>query len=149
TMFQAGALDDARGLLAAAEMGILSDLGHARADLLRAQITFVAPHGSDAPLLLLEAARRLSSLEPSLSRDTYLDALSAALFAGRLARPGSSALDISQAARTAPAPAREPRGPDVLLDALTALLSGSYEAAMPMLRRAAGAFGTDRSASEQ
>jgi hypothetical protein len=52
-------------------------------------------------------------------------------------------------ARTAPAPAREPRGPDVLLDALTTLLSGSYEAAVPMLRRAAGAFGTERSASEQ
>jgi len=149
TMFQAGALDDALGLLAAAETGILSDLEHARTDLLRAQITFVATHGSDAPLLLLEAARRLSSLDPSLSRDTYLDALSAALFAGRLARPGGSALDIAQAARTAPAPAREPRGSDVLLDALTTLLSGSYEAAMPMLRRAAGAFATDRSASEQ
>ena len=149
TKFQAGALDDALSLLPAAETGVLTDLELARADLLRAQITFVATHGSDAPPLLLEAARRLSLLDPSLARETYLDALSAALFAGRLARPGGSALDIALAARTAPAPARQPCGPDVLLDALTTLLSGSYEAAVPMLRRAVAAFGTDRSAAEQ
>jgi DNA-binding CsgD family transcriptional regulator len=149
TKFQAGALDDARDLLAGTDTGTLTDLELARADLLHAQITFVATHGSDAPPLLLEAARRLSSLDPPLARDTYLDALSAALFAGRLARPGGSALDIAQAARTAPAPGREPRGPDVLLDALTALLCGSYEAAVPMLRRAVEAFSTDEFATEQ
>ena len=149
TNFQAGALDDARDLLSAAETGILTDLDLARADLLRAQITFVATHGSDAPPLLLEAARRLSSLDPPLARETYLDACSAALFAGRLARPGGSALDIAQAARAAPAPGPEPRGPDLLLDALTTLLTGRYEAAVPMLRRATGAFGTDRSATVQ
>jgi DNA-binding CsgD family transcriptional regulator/tetratricopeptide (TPR) repeat protein len=149
TKFQAGALDDALDLLAAAETGILTDLERARADLLRAQITFVATHGSDAPLLLLEAARRLSSLDPPLARDTYLDALSAALFAGRLARPGGSALDIAQAARTAPVPGREPRAPDLLLDALTTLLTGSYDDAAPVLGLAVAAFGSDRSATEQ
>jgi DNA-binding CsgD family transcriptional regulator len=149
TMFQAGALDDARDLLAGTDTGYLTDLELARADLLHAQITFVATHGSDAPPLLLEAARRLSSLDPPLARDTYLDALSAALFAGRLARPGGSALDVAQAARAAPVSGREPRGPDVLLDALTALLCGSYEAAAPMLRRAVEAFSTDEFATEQ
>src|SRR6476661_10947786 len=130
TKFQAGALDEARDLLARTDTATLTDLQLARADLLHAQITFVATHGSDAPPLLLEAARRLSSLDQPLARDTYLDALSAALFAGRLARPGGSALDIAHAARAAPAPGREPRGPDELLDALTALLCGSYEAAV-------------------
>src|SRR6185312_4400693 len=100
TNFQAGALDDARDLLSAAETGILTELELARADLLRAQITFVATHGSDAPPLLLEAARRLGSLDTPLARETYLDAFSAALFAGRLARPGGTALDIGQGART-------------------------------------------------
>ena len=33
--------------------------------------------------LLLEAARRLATLDPTLARETYLDALSAAMFAGR------------------------------------------------------------------
>src|SRR6478672_9359263 len=115
TNFQAGALDDARDLLSAAEAGILTDLERARAELLRAQITFVATHGSDAPPLLLEAARRLGPLDPPLARETYLDAFSAALFAGRLARPGGGALDIAQGARTAPAAGREPRVRDLLL----------------------------------
>jgi DNA-binding CsgD family transcriptional regulator len=149
TKFQAGALDDALGLLATAETGVLSHLELARVDLLRAQITFVATHGSDAPPLLLEAARRLSTLDPALARETYLDALSAAMFAGRLAGPGGSALEIAKAARTAPAPAPAPRGPDLLLDALATLLGESYEAAVPILRQAERAFGSDRSATEQ
>ena len=112
-------------------------LSVARVDLLRAQITFVATHGSDAPPLLLEAARRLSPLDPALARETYLEALSAALFAGRLAGPGGSALEIAQAARTAPAPVHAPRGPDLLARRpLTTLLSEGYEAAVPILRQA-------------
>ena len=149
TKFQAGALDDALGLLATAETGVLSDLELARVDLLRAQIAFVATHGSDAPPRLLEAARRLSALDPALARETYLDALSAAMFAGRLAAPGGSALEIAQAARAAPAPAHARRGPDLVLDALATLFSESYEAAVPILRQAEDAFGTDRSATEQ
>ncbi len=149
TKFQAGALDDALGLLATAETGVLSDLELARVDLLRAQIAFVATHGSDAPPRLLEAARRLSALDPALARETYLDALSAAMFAGRLAAPGRSALEIAQAARAAPAPAHARRGPDLVLDALATLFSESYEAAVPILRQAEDAFGTDRSATEQ
>ena len=149
TKFQAGALDDALGLLATAETDFLGDLELARVDLLRAQITFVATHGSDAPRLLLEAARRLSTLDPALARETYLDALSAAMFAGRLAGSGGSALEIAQAARAAPAPANKPRGPDLVLDALTTLFGESYEAAVPLLRQAEGAFGTDRSATGQ
>ena len=40
----------------------------------------------EAPPLLLDAARRLESLDAALARETYLDAFGAALFAGRLAR---------------------------------------------------------------
>ena len=149
TKFQAGSLDDALGLLATAATGLLSPFELARVDLLRAQITFVATHGSDAPPLLLEAARRLSSFDPALARETYLDALSAAMFAGRLAGPDGSGLAIAQAARTAPSPAHAPRGPDLLLDALATLISESYEAAVPILRRAERAFGSDRSATDE
>jgi DNA-binding CsgD family transcriptional regulator len=149
TKLQAGALDDALGLVATVEMGVLSDLELARVDLLRAQIAFVARHGSDAPPLLLEAARRMRTLDPPLSRETYLDALSAAMFAGRLAGPGRSALEIAQAARAAPAPAHAPRGPDLVLDAMATLFNESYEAAVPILRKAEDAFGTDKSATEQ
>ena len=140
TKFQAGALDDALGLLATAETGGLSDLQRAQVDLLRAETVFVATHGSDAPPLLLEAARRLSGLDPALARETYLEALSAAMFAGRLAGPGAGVLEVAQAARAAPAPPHAPRAPDLLLDGLATLFSEGYEAAVPILRRAHSAF---------
>ena len=68
--------------------GPLGELGDARAQLLRAQIAFVTTRGREAPSLLLDAARRLESLDPALARETYLDAFAAAVFAGRLARSG-------------------------------------------------------------
>ena len=71
-----------------AEAGPLDELQQARAELLRAQVTFAVNRGRDAPPLLLAAAKRLEPLDASLARETYLDAFSAALFAGRLARGG-------------------------------------------------------------
>src|SRR5882672_8235236 len=85
--FHAGALDDTLGLLDTAEAGVLSDVERARVGLLRAQTAFVSSHGNDAPPLLLEAARQLGPLDPTLARETYLEAMSAAMFAGRFARP--------------------------------------------------------------
>jgi DNA-binding CsgD family transcriptional regulator len=139
TKFHAGALDDALGLLETAETEELDDLERVHADLLRARVAFVSTHGSDAPPLLLGAARRLSRLDPALARETYLEALSAAMFAGRLAAPGAGALDVAQAAGAAPAPPVA-RAPDLLLDGLVALFGESYEAAVPILRRAHSAF---------
>jgi hypothetical protein len=49
----------------------------ARVDVLRARIAFASSRGSQAPPLLLKAARRLG-LDPALARETYLEALSAA-----------------------------------------------------------------------
>jgi len=136
TKFQAGALDDALRLLTTAETGVLSDLQRAQVDLLRAETMFAATRGRDAPRLLVEAARRLSTLDPIVARETYLEALSAAMFAGRLAGPGASVLEVAQAARAAPAPPRAPRPADLLLDGLATLFSESYEAAAPILRKA-------------
>jgi DNA-binding CsgD family transcriptional regulator len=139
TKYRAGALDDALGLLSSTEVGALDELDGARVELLRAQIAFVSTHGSDAPTMLLEAARRLTPLSPTLASETYLEALSAAMFAGRLAAPGASALDVARAAKAA---ARRPllRGPELLLDGLATFFCESYEAAVPILRRAQDAF---------
>ena len=148
TKFRAGALDDALALLGSTDVAALDELDRARVGLLRAQIAFVATRGSNAPPLLLEAARRLATLDPTLACETYLDALSAAMFAGRFAGPGGSALEVAQAASAAPPP-RAPRGSDLLLDALATLFSDTYESAVPILRRAQAAFSTDESAIEQ
>ena len=93
----AGAFDAARRLLATAEAGPIDDLGQARVDRLQAEVAFAQNRSSDAPVMLLQAARKLETLDVRLSRDTYLDAWTAGLFAGRLAAAGGSLLDVSRA----------------------------------------------------
>jgi DNA-binding CsgD family transcriptional regulator len=145
---QAGAFDAALGLLAAAEAGPLDELGRARVDLLHAELAYAQNRGSDAPPLLLRAARTLEGLDVRLSRDTYLDAWSAALFAGRLATDGNL-LDVSRAVRTAPAPPDPPRPSDLLLDGFALVFTEGRAAATPVLQRAAAAFaGADVSVEE-
>ena len=79
---QAGAFDAALGLVAIAESGPLDELQRAQVDLLRGQIAFALSRGSDAPPLLLKAAKRLEPLDQRLARDTYLEALTAVFFPG-------------------------------------------------------------------
>jgi DNA-binding CsgD family transcriptional regulator len=145
---QAGALDDALRLVATAESGVLSELEQARAELLRAQLSFFSTRGKDAAPLLLEAAERLREIDPELARETYLEALTAAIFAGPLAGPGASSSEVAQAAKAAP-PARKPRGLDQLLDGLVALLTDTYAAAVPILRKTQRAFGAGMSEREE
>jgi len=145
---QAGALDDASRLVATAEAGVLSELEQARAVILHGQIAFLATRSGDAAALLLEAAVRLREVDPGLARETYLEALTAAIFAGALAGPGASPREIAEAASAAPR-AQEPRGPDLLLDGLVALLSNSYGAAVPILRQASRAIEDEASPTEQ
>jgi DNA-binding CsgD family transcriptional regulator len=145
---QAGALDDALRLVATAESGVLTELEQARAELLRAQLSFFSTRGNDAAPLLLEAAERLREIDPELARETYLEALTAAIFAGPLAGPGASSSEVAQAAKAAP-PARKPRGLDQLLDGLVALLTDTYAAGVPILRKTQRAFGAGMSEREE
>ena len=150
---QAGALDAARDLLAAAEVGPLADQERARADLARAQLAFITSRGAEAAPLLVNAARRLADVDPALSRATYLDALSAAIFAGRLAGPDGGVLAVARAAAAAPQ-AEAAGGPempgaatgaaDLLLDGMTAYYNEGPAAGVPLLRRSLTAFGDGR-----
>jgi DNA-binding CsgD family transcriptional regulator len=139
TKFRAGALDDALSLLTATEAAPLDHLDRARVELLRAQIAFSSTHGGDAPALLLDAARRLEPLSPSLAHETYLEALSAALFAGHLATPGGTARDVSLVVKAATKPPVR-RGPELLLEGYAALFNEGYAAAAPLWRGALNAF---------
>jgi DNA-binding CsgD family transcriptional regulator len=145
---QAGALDDALRLVTTAEGGVLSESEQARAGLLHGQIAFLETRGGDAAALLLEAAGRLRTVDPELARETYLEALTAAIFAGPLAGPGASPHEIAEAASSAPR-ARNPRGPDLLLDGLVAVLCDKYGAAVPTLRQAQQAIEDELSPTEQ
>ncbi|MFC5266043.1 AAA family ATPase [Kribbella qitaiheensis] len=145
---RAGAFDAAGHLLGMAEAAPLDEFQRARVDLLRAQLAFAANRGGDAPSLLLRAAQRLEPIDAGLARETYLDALNAAVFVGRPASPGGRPPEVAAAARTAPRPPHPPRGPDLLLDGLAATFSEGYAAGVPLIRRALSAFDQETSAAE-
>jgi DNA-binding CsgD family transcriptional regulator len=146
--YQAGAFDATLALLGTAEAGPPDQLRRARADLLRGQIAFSSSRGSDAPPLLLKAARQFEPLDPRLARETYLDALAAATFAGRLAL-GGGMREVAEAARMAPPLPGPARGSDLLLDGMSLVICEGYPAGAPVLRRAVSAFrGTDVSSEE-
>jgi DNA-binding CsgD family transcriptional regulator len=137
---QAGAFDAAVKLLGMAEAAPLDEFQRARADLLRAQLAFATSQGSDAPPLLLKAAKRLEPIDADLARATYLDAMMAVLFTGRLASPGGTPQEVAAAARAAPSPPHAPSAHDVLLDGLAAHFSEGPSAGAPILRRALSGF---------
>ena len=144
---RAGAFGKTLELLVTAEAEPLDEFASARVDLLRGQLAFASGLGSDAPPLLLKAAKRLESLDLELARETYLSAWIAALFAGRFAGAGDL-LEVSRAARGLRM-ADSPRPVDLVLDGLTLLVTDGPTAAAATLRRAASAFaGADISVEE-
>ncbi|MCW2909338.1 MAG: HTH-type transcriptional regulator, partial [Actinomycetia bacterium] len=90
-------------------------------------------------MLLLQAARRLGPLDAGLARETYLEALSAAIYAGRFATSGGLC-EVAEAARAGPEAPQPPGAPDLLLDGLALLITQGRAAAAPTLKRALSAF---------
>jgi DNA-binding CsgD family transcriptional regulator len=137
--FDAASSEAALELLATAELAPLDELARARMERLRAEIDFTRTRGSDAPALLLDAARRLEPLDAALARETHLEAMAAAMFAGRLGDyPGVR--EAAEAAQAAPAAPQPPRTIDLLVDGLATRFTEGYSAGVPPLRTALGAF---------
>ncbi len=136
--YAAGDFEAAQALLVTAEVGPPGELGEARVQRMRAQVAFALRRGGDAPLLMLRAARRLQSLDAELARKTYLEALVAAIYAGRLAL-GQDASQVAHAARAATLP---PSGgqplphSQLLIHGLAVRLADGYVAAAPTLKEA-------------
>jgi DNA-binding NarL/FixJ family response regulator len=131
----AGAPESALTLLALAEAEALDNLQLARAERLRAEIAFTQRRGSDAPPLLLRAARRLEPLDAPLALQTYRDALSAALFAGQRGAVVEAAEALRAAPRSSP-----PGPPELLMSGQALLIAEGHEAGMPVLLEALSAF---------
>jgi DNA-binding CsgD family transcriptional regulator len=144
----AGAFDAALGMLAEAEADAVDDLGLARVERLRAEVERASTSGRRAPVLLAQAARRLESVDPRLSRETYLGAWGAALVAGPLAEPGGTLLEVSTAARSAPTTPDGPTPGDCLLDGLVTVVLDTPLAASADLRQAVDAFRGEQMSSE-
>jgi DNA-binding CsgD family transcriptional regulator len=132
---EAGKFDAALGLVATAQAGPLDEFQCARVDLLRGRVAFDSGNDSDAPVLLLEAARRLEPFDLELARETYLTAWGAAVFAG-----GGVLLEICRAARALPPPRGAPSPVDLLLDGLALLTTEGHAAAISSLQGAAKAL---------
>jgi DNA-binding CsgD family transcriptional regulator len=136
---QAGAPDVAAELLVMAEAGPLEELARARISLLRGQMAFSAGNSSDTPRLLIDAARRFEALDTRLARETYLEALSAALLGHRTSQIGT--LEIARAARGATAaPPSDSRAPDLLLEGMATLITDGYQTGVPAVQRALSVF---------
>ncbi len=123
-------------LLVAAELARVDARQAARVARLKAQIAFALRRGKDAPPLFVDAARRLAPVDPALARETYLDALAAAMFAGRLSI-GPGAREIAAEAAGSVPPAPEPAtASDALLDALLTRFNDGYAASAAPLAEA-------------
>jgi DNA-binding CsgD family transcriptional regulator len=137
--FDAAAPAAAIELLATADLAPLDELHRARIARLRAQITFTRTRGTDAAPLLLAAAKRLEPVDAGLARETFLEALVASIFAGRLGG-GHAVQEAAAAARATPAGPAPPRAADLLLDGLATRYTHGYAAGLEPLRRAVDAF---------
>jgi len=135
----AGALNSALELAAIAESGPLDDVQRAQLDVLRGRVAFAASRGNDAAPLMLKAASRLERVDLRLAREAYLDALTAALFAGRLA-VNASAQVVARAALAAPRSDEPVQASELLLDGLALLLMESYQSGTAALKQAMSAF---------
>jgi len=135
--YAAGDFEAAQALLVTAEVGPLGELDEARVQRMRAQIAFALRRGSDAPPLMLQAAQRIQSLDAELARQTYLEALLAAIYAGRLAA-GQDARQVARAARSVmlPPSGSPPPHSQLLIYGLAVRLADGYVAAAPTLREA-------------
>ena len=138
----AGALDSALVLAAVAARGPLDELQRAQLDVLLGRIAFAGNRGNDASPLMLKAASRLEHVDLQLSRETYLDAMTAALFAGRLAVDANAQV-VARAARAAPRADAPVRASELLLDGLVLLITDGYKSGTSVLKQAMRAFRAD------
>jgi DNA-binding CsgD family transcriptional regulator len=133
--YVAGATQATQRLLAAAASGPLDEFQRARLERFRAGMVFSQQRGADAVLPLFSSAQRLVPLDRDLARDTFLDALDAAVLAGRFgSRP--NVREIAEAARGIATTSERPQAGDLLLEGLARRLTEGYAAAVPALRRA-------------
>lgn len=136
-----GATEAASKLLVGAAHAAEDELLSAKIDLWRAKSAFATSRGGEATSLLLETAKRLDDLDPELARETYFEALTAAVLAGRLASgPDTNAMGVAGAARHASTADMPPRMVDLMLEALVARVTDGYVAGAPLLKHAIGEF---------
>ncbi|MFC6157205.1 helix-turn-helix transcriptional regulator [Kribbella jiaozuonensis] len=143
-----GALDAALTLLAEVASGPADAFRAAEVTHLRGQIAFDQRRSTEAARLLLDAAPHLEPLDCQLARETYLDALAAAIWASGTDEPDTTYV-VASAARCSPAADEVPRVIDRVLDALARRFTDGHDAAVaPLARALAAVRGIDGGAKD-
>ncbi|MEU3297589.1 AAA family ATPase [Streptomyces longwoodensis] len=133
--FSAASPDRATEQATLAELCPLKSLDRARLARLRARILFARSRSDEAAPLLLEAAAQFTAAHSPLARETYLEAISATIFAGRV-HGATGARAAAVAARASGAPPSGSKAADLLLDGVAAILTDGYESGLAALRGA-------------
>jgi DNA-binding NarL/FixJ family response regulator len=126
----------------------LDELKKAQLDALLGQIAFARSRGNEVSPLMLRAASRLEQVDLKLARDTYLDALIAAIFSGHLAVE-ANVLAVAKAARAISSSDGPLRASDLLLDGLSLLITDGFKSGTAVLKAALGAFRGDDPSTEE
>ena len=131
----AGAFAQARELLERADPHLAHPAARARARALDGRIRFALGQGGESPGILLQAAHDLQPHDPQRAQAVILEALEAALSAGRTA----SGADDAEIGRAAAAAAALPQTmTDRLLAGYAAVLTGNRATGVSLLRRIIG-----------
>jgi DNA-binding CsgD family transcriptional regulator len=139
----AGAPSSARVLLNEAAGQLAEPLARGQAQRLDGRLRFALGSGGEAPSVLLQAARVFGPLDPGRARETLLEALQVALYAGRTAI-GVGVAEVARAMSQAPVvPQPGSAIPELLLNGYAAVLNGDRTAGIPLLRRAVAMLCTD------
>jgi DNA-binding CsgD family transcriptional regulator len=131
----AGALSKAEALLSQVSPKLSDEVQHAEAQRLRGMLALARGDDGGSSTLLIEAAKVLAPFDLRKARDTCLDALATAMFAGRLDSDGSVREAVHCAQSMARPTPTQTTAADVLLDAFATLLTDGSVAAAPTLRR--------------
>ncbi|QFY09111.1 AAA family ATPase [Nonomuraea phyllanthi] len=136
----AGAPAQALRLLDTARDHPLTPLQEALVTRLRARAGYALRRDSSGAGLLLAAAQGLEGLDPVLARDTYIEALSAAIYGGRLGDAEQVAAVANAILEATAAEEDSDRARDLILRGQALLAAKGQEAAIATLRRAQRAF---------
>lgn len=120
--FSAAALQRATEMATVADLCPLDPTDRARVNRLRARVLFARSRSDEAAPLLLEAAGALAAARSAMARETCLEALSAAVFSGRVHGPAGVAA-AATAARDLDLTLPGSTPSDALLDAIATLLA--------------------------
>ncbi|MBN6053124.1 AAA family ATPase, partial [Nonomuraea sp. RK-328] len=135
----AGIPDEALSRLAAIDAAQLSGLERAKAARLRGQISFSVQRGSQAPPLLLAAARLFVEIDMRLARETLLEVLWAAAWAGRFGRAEAIVREVVALLHRIPSP-DPPQPADLLLDGMVRFFTEGLAPSVPQIGAALRAY---------